>query len=72
MARRGPKTIQAAITDYCAFNPADAHDMTPTEIRDYFTQSNFDAMFGEDGDISHWRYTFEELATAAIEMAKNG
>jgi hypothetical protein len=66
--RRVPNSITEAVEEYAAFNRADAVGMTDEEIRTYFTQENFWEMFGEDGDISHWPWTFEELAETAISL----
>ena len=65
------KTDASCIEDYierwCGWYPDNDSD---DNIRSYFTQENFDAMFGcvgEDFGIDS-RWTFEELADFAITM----
>jgi hypothetical protein len=66
----GPQTIDEAITDYSGFHLLDAHDMTPDDIRGYFTRANFAHMFGEDDADPDWPWSFEKLANRAIEMVQ--
>jgi hypothetical protein len=57
--------INKFITEQCGFNPADATNMTEAEIRAYFTEANFIAMFGEAVVTP---YTLDQLADAAVEL----
>ncbi len=66
--RTDASCIEQYVEQWCGWT-VDVND-TDTDIESYFTQWNFDAMFGPDpeGFGIDDRWTFEQLATYAISM----
>ena len=66
---RIPFDVTEAIIEYSGFDPVHAaeEDATVSDIREYFTGTNFRAMFGAEQE---WlkSYPYEEMAHRAVVM----